>query len=118
MKVTFNIELIGKPDSNGDVIMPGAIKIPDKVPVFREFKHEIPLAFAEVKIEGEEVKATAEIPDELMDAYPAIGFQSLESEVVGGIRRHTSIKLYSVGLCAQPNVNPDIKTIREQTNGQ
>jgi len=113
--LTFTVET-GKPDSHGDIINLDGVKIPDKVPVTIEWDHQRFIGNSIVSKEGDELKATAEIPDKFLDAYPAIGFTAIKYETMeGGGKRFDEMKLYEVSLSSRPNANPDIKTIREQT---
>jgi hypothetical protein len=117
MKRTFTVET-NKPDSNGDIVNLDGVHIPDKVPVTVDWDHSKFIGMASVTIEGEELKATAEIPDKYLDAYPAIGFTAIKYNTNGKGKTFEKVKLYEVSICARPNANPDIKTIREQTIGK
>jgi hypothetical protein len=71
MKVTFIVES-GNVDCNGDRIMPGAIKnLPKEVLVTKGFNTHTPITKAEVFEENGIIKATAEIPDELLNLKPS-----------------------------------------------
>jgi hypothetical protein len=57
----------------------------------------------------------AEVPEQLLDCYPAIGFKVLESKPnEHGGRDITASTLLAVSLSATPNVDSSIKTLREQ----
>lgn len=73
MKRTFTVET-NLPDSNGDIINLDGMKIPDRVLMIENFDRTKPLGYAEVKKEGSELKAIAEIPEKYLDKFPAIGF--------------------------------------------
>lgn len=117
MKLTFTVET-GHPDGNGDIVKLDGIKIPDKVIMIRNFDTSDVVGIAEVKREGDELKATAEVPNNLLDHFPAIGFKIIKHRQEGGSRVFEETELQSVGLSDKPNTNPDIKTIREQTEGK
>lgn len=117
MKRIFTIET-GLPDSNGDVINLDGIKIPDKVLMIEDFDRTKPLGYAEVKREGNELKATADVPDKYLDRYPAIGFVAVSYRFKDCGRIYDEIVLQNVGLSEKGNTNPDIKTIREQTESE
>lgn len=112
MKRTFTIET-NKPDGNGDIVNLDGIKIPDKVIMIRNFDTSDVIGVAEVKRDGSELKATAEVPSNLLDHFPAIGFKIIKQRQEGDCRVFEEIELLSVGLSDKPNTNPDIKTIRE-----
>jgi hypothetical protein len=116
MVVTFTIET-ANPDSNGDIVNLAGIEIPEKVFLMREFNHSSPLGLVEVIKTEDRLLATADIPDELLDCYPAIGFQVIKSHQDGKYRVFDEVKLRYVSLGKKPNPNPDIKTIREQLVG-
>lgn len=113
--VKFIIET-GKVDSHGDVINIDGLVIPDKpVKVFKDFDATRLVARANVIKEEGVLKAETDLPDDMFDYYPAIGFQIIKSEPnEHGGRNILEAKLYSVGLSASPNVDPLIKRISDQ----
>lgn len=113
MKLTFTVET-GQVDGNGDIINLDGVKIPDKVIMIRNFDTSDVVGVAQVKREGYKLKAIAEVPDNLLDHFPAIGFKIIKQRQEGDCRVFEEIELQSVGLSDKPNTNPDIKTIREQ----
>lgn len=117
MKRTFIIET-SKPDKNGDIINLAGVHIPDKVPVTVEWDHSKFIGMAKVVNKGGVLKATAEMPDELLTGYPAIGFMPIKYEDNGKGKTFHEIKLYEVSVTTRPNTNPDIKSIYEQTEGE
>jgi hypothetical protein len=117
MKLIFTIET-GMPDSNGDVIKLDGVKIPKKVMVVENFDHSKPVGLAEIKREGDELKAVAGIPEQLLDKYPAIGFKVEKYHMEGKVKVFDEIVLQSVGVCSKENTNPSIKTIRAQAVNQ
>ena len=121
MKCTFIVET-NKPDSNGDIINFEGLAIKDKTPILRAFNNAQVLGQASLKVEGEYLIAEAEILDrfenEILDTYPAIGFKILQEHKEGSNRIIDNAKVLAVGLSPQPNVNPDIKTIRDQCYGK
>lgn len=114
MKLTFIIET-NQADGNGDVVKLEGVKIPQKVMVVEEFDRTKPVGMAEVKRVGDTLKATANIPDRLLDKYPAIGFSVRKYHTEDKGKVFDEIDLQWIGLCTKENTNPVIKTIREQT---
>lgn len=113
--VKFIIET-GKVDSHGDILNIDGLVIPDKtIRVFKDFDASNLLGTATVTKEDGVLKAESDLPESILDLYPAIGFQIIKSEPneFGGINI-LEAKLYSVGLSASPNVDPLIKRISEQ----
>lgn len=118
MQYTFVVET-GQPDGNGDIILLDGLKLPSKVIVTDNFQRDRPpLTVAHVNKDGDTLKATAEIPDEYLDHYPAIGFliKKYSTTEKGKVWEETELK--EIGLSEKPNANPDIKTIREQNGGK
>ena len=101
----------GKIDSQGDMLMLDGIKIPDKVLVAKDFDHKQPVSFATVDNTGTQLIATADIPDEMIGLYPAIGFEVVKTHREGDIRFIDECKLHYIGLCFNQNVDDDIKPI-------
>ena len=115
--VKFIIDNLGL-DSNGDLMTKDCIKVPDKrkrFPILINFDEMKPVGFAEVIKEDGKLMAIADIPDQYIDLYPAIGFEiiSHEQNEHGG-RTITNAKLYAIGLSDKPNVDDFIKTISDQ----
>lgn len=116
MKRTFTIAT-GKIDSQDDIINLDGIKMPEKIQVTENFDHSKIIGEAELKREGGMIKATAEVPDRLLDAYPAIGFRLIESHMESGVHVIDELEIYQVSICGNPNCDESIKSIREQTMG-
>lgn len=118
MKRAFIIET-AFPDSQGNVVLFEGMKIPSKVLITDNFQKDAPpIGTAEVVIDGNYLKATAEIPDQYIDRYPAIGFQIRKYHTIETGKVYEESILEWIGLCENANLNPEIKTIREQTEGQ
>lgn len=118
MKRTFIVET-AFPDSNGDIIVFEGMKIPSQVIITDNFQKDAPpIGTAEVVKDGAYLKATAEIPDQYLDRFPAIGFQIRKYQTIDTGKVYEETILEWVGLCNNANLNPDIKTIRKQTEGQ
>lgn len=114
---TFTIATTGV-DSDNERIFPGAIKMPNKpVHIFHNFDHSkrVGLVTSLTEKDGNFI-ATAEIDKEYLDSYPAIGYSSIQSHIEGDVLVLDEVKLWCVSLCSNPNVDPSIKTIGEQTN--
>lgn len=114
MKRTFTVAT-GKLDSQGDIINLDGIKMPGVIQVTENFDPLKIVGEAELKHEGDAIKATAEVPDRLLDAYPAIGFRLIKSHMEGNVRIFDEIEIDRIGICGNQNVDETIKTIREQT---
>jgi hypothetical protein len=114
MKRTFTVAT-GQLDSQGDIINLGGIKMPETIQVTENFDPLKIVGHAELKREGSVLKATAEVPDRLLDCYPAIGFQVIESHMEGNVQVFDEIEIDRVGICIGQNVDETIKTIKEQT---
>lgn len=115
MKKTFKAAEFGKADSQGDIILPSAYKAAKRVLITKDFDPSKLISVAdEVYFDGNDLKVTAEIPDEYLKLTPAIGFQIIESEVKDGVRYITDMKLLCVSLCESENIDPGIKPIKDQ----
>lgn len=104
IKKTFTAVKFGEPDFQGDVFMPGSVKLADKVSA--SFSFGIPkaeLSHGKISINDNEVKAELEIPEEMKNLDAAIGFTIIASEAneFGG-RNIKSLKLHEVGLIVPP----------------
>lgn len=118
MTYTFTIET-AQPDSHGDTVLLDGVQLHDNIRVLHNFRRDQLIATVPVVFrDGDVLKCTAEIPDEYLDKYPAIGFQVQRWSWGSNGRIYERIKLFAVGLCDEPNLNPSIKTIREQINHQ
>lgn len=103
----------GYDDSNGFVLDLNGMQIPSAFPITKNFDKDEPIVgigFAKV-VDGKLI-VTAELPDSLLDGWPAIQIEIPNSETDCKILK--SCNLISVAVCSQPNVDPEIKTIREQ----
>jgi hypothetical protein len=109
--------LTDKVDSEGDVFKLDGLKIPDKpIVLTRNFDFSDPIGLCKLTHEGNRIKCEAEIDENTLNTYPAISFSvgaSFTDE--NGIRHITDAKIVSASICAYPNADPSIKTIREQT---
>lgn len=116
MKRTFTVET-SQPDCHGDIVNLDGVHIPERVPVTLEWDHAKLIGVGSVVKEGDELKATVDIDDRYLDGYPAIGFSAIKYKTNGKGKTFEEVKLYEVSISGRPNANPDIKTIREQTEG-
>ena len=114
-KVKFVIE-DGSIDALGNKVSIDGMQVPNKkVLLTRDFDVTKPIGRCDVFKEDGLLKAEAEIPDELIDAYPAISFKILDFEAGDdGLMNITDARLSGVSLCWRPNTNPSIKKISEQ----
>lgn len=106
---TFTAEL-GKSDENGIVDIEG-LNI-RKVLLCFDFDAHQPICFPEVFKENGALKfkLSAELAGKYSHLYPAIGYEVIE--MVGDVVKKAN--LHYIGLLAQPNSDPDIKTLGEQ----
>lgn len=116
-KVKFIVEA-GQVDSNGDIIKLDGLQVKDKTLLTKDFDISHPIGKCDVFKEDGVLKAEAELPEEMLNAYPAISFQILSSEPnKHGGRTIKEAKLMDVSLCQSPNADPNIKRIDEQLEG-
>lgn len=115
MKKTFTAAYFGKPDMNGDVIRPGAIKHSGKIPLIMNFENHRPISWVEeIKEQDGELKITADVPENLFHLTPAIGFNIVnQKKLISGEREITEMNLRSVGLVWN-NIDPTIKPLKDQ----
>ena len=89
------------------------LRIPDKpIPVLLNFDVSHAIGFASVYKKDGNLFADIELLGmyEIIDGYPAIGFQSIEQKDKVSIKS----KLYSIGICKIENEDPNIKRLSEQ----
>lgn len=105
-----------QPDEQGTIINLGGIEIRGTIPVCLNFGRHIKdiIGHGNVGISGGKLWCQAELRNEHIDLYPAIGFEVIKWEKRPTGKYYDSIKLFSIGLCIAPNLNPTIKTVREQ----
>lgn len=115
MTRTFTVAT-GQIDSQGDIINLDGIKMPDKIQLTENFDASKVIGEAELKREGDLIRAKANVPDHMLDAFPAIGFKLIKSHMEGNVHVIDELELYQVGICKNQNVDETIKSIREQTN--
>lgn len=104
----------GMPDSEGDIILPSAIKLP-LLPVSLTigFRSSHPVGYViRLRVENSNVVAEVGVDEEIKGLYPVISFTNVrfvENEFKG--RTFTEIKLRSIGLSQYPNIDNNIKPI-------
>ncbi len=115
IKKTFTIAT-GSIDSDHDIIMPGAIKMPEgsTVKILDHFDASKPVGvITEIKQDSNDIVATGMFREDPTGLYPAIGFQVIKShENMHGGRTIEELKLYCVGVCPGPNADPNVKPIQ------
>lgn len=104
MKKTFTAVKFGVPDSQGDVFMPGSVKL--NKTVLGSFNFGNPksqLRHSDILVSDKEVKAELNITEEMKNLDAAIGFRIIESEPneFGGRTIH-SLTLCEVSLIVPP----------------
>lgn len=115
MITTFIVET-DQPDCDGSVIHLDGIKFHNPIQCWDNFKTNIaPVALnCNFQIADGKLYCTTDVPDDYLDRFPAIGFTVIkQTKTLSGIV-YESIVLYNIGLCDKPNLNPNIKTIRQQ----
>jgi len=114
MTKTFKILNIGTLDSQGDIFMPGSIKLPEdkNIPVLDDFDASKKLGDV-VSIEeiGKELFCTANIIVDPKGLIPAIGFKPVSKRATDGVNEYSEVELFAVGLCRLPNVDTSIKPL-------
>jgi hypothetical protein len=114
-KISFIAER-GNPGADGMAVDLAGIRLSDRpVKLLSNFNATQIVGFCKVSIVPDGLLVETEVPEQLLDAYPAIGYHVLESksDELGGCAI-TACTLQAVSLSANPNVDPAIKTIREQ----
>jgi hypothetical protein len=105
----------GALDSQGDILDLKGVKFAAAIPVTKNFRLDHYMGEAEnISIEGNELKADIDIPETGQVLFPAIGFSMKEADWEideNGNRRIKSFKIYGVGLCDSPNVDPNVPPI-------
>lgn len=107
-----------QPDDHGTVVDLAGIAIPEQIPILINFRNADLICYCKVWVAGGLLICEAMLEDCYLDFYPAIGFSAIKYRTIEGKKYHEQIKLYCVGLCVKPNLNPTIKTIREQIKEQ
>jgi hypothetical protein len=114
-KISFIAER-GNPGADGMAVDLAGLGLPER-PLVLTTNFDVRQAVASCVTSKvpEGLLVEAEVPDHLLDCYPAIGFSVVQSEPnEHGGRTVTAAKLLAVSLSATPNSDPTIKTVREQ----
>ena len=110
-----------QPDEDGTTIDLSGIEMKDKTPISLNFSRDIKDVVGSAKLwvyEGN-LWCQARLKNDVLDLYPAIGFSIISWEDRPDKTKHYSaIKISQIGLCVKPNLNPTIKTVREQIQAQ
>jgi hypothetical protein len=109
-----------QPDEQGTVINLDGIEIGATTPICLNFGRDLKDVIGHAHVWGFAGKlwCQAELLDKFLDLNPAIGFEVIKWENRPTGKYYDRIKLFSIGLCTAPNLNPAIKTIREQLKSQ
>ncbi len=117
MKIKILVES-GLPDVDGNVVSLENITIPDDVVVLLDFKEDQPICRCVITKENESLFAELDCPEKYHALYPAICFSHSGSETIETESGFKTVWknpiIRSLGLCGSPNLNPEIKTIRDQ----
>lgn len=116
-QVRFIVET-DQPDEDGTTIDLAGIVIKDKIPVLMNFRRNTIVTSSKVWVAGGLLMCEAMLEDRYLDYNPAIGFSVVKWHEIDGKRHYLQIRLDAIGLCEKPNLNPKIKTIREQIKEQ
>ena len=115
IKQTFIVEK-GDRGTSDFIIVPNGIKnIPVKVPVLVDFDQNMVVGEADIFRKDGIVYATADIPEEYMNFYPAIGVRTIRKENSEGIKKLIESEIFSIALCSQRNADESIKSISAQS---
>lgn len=102
-------------DSDGDKLMPGALKLPTGKTV--KITHGFNAAnlvglVSEIKEDKGEFICTGHFKTDPTGLYPAIGFTVIKSHMEGTVRVLDEVKLYQVSVSPNPNSDKSIKPIK------
>ncbi|MGN6436861.1 MAG: hypothetical protein ACTHMM_10025 [Agriterribacter sp.] len=117
MKEVKFVVATGNVDSEGDILkLEGMTLKGNPVHVIKEFslKVEDHVGMAKIDIDEKKIMASMELPEELFGLTPAIGIKPIKTHMEGEVRVIDEFKLMCVALCANPNADPNVKTIGEQ----
>lgn len=115
MKKTFVAAKTGHIDSQGDVFLPGSFKMGKNIVLSHGFNPSRIIGFVEdCKEVGDELRVTADVPEELQHLVPAIGFKVIhQTKNQDGTRTIQELRLLQVSLVPH-NINPEIKPLKDQ----
>jgi hypothetical protein len=82
--------------------------VPDRLPVYRNFDTSDLVGYADVYMDGGVIKATLNVTDEIYAKLDPL------NPAIGGSRSNGIIKITSIGLCDNANVDPKVKNIEAQ----
>lgn len=111
------IIVTGNVDSEGDILLPHSVKMPEKgtLKILDHFDAtKKPLGIVtELKLGNNEVVATGMFNEDPTGLTPAIGFKAIKwhTNAHGG-KTYDEIELMCVGLTPAPNADPNIKPIK------
>lgn len=105
-----------QPDENGTTINLAGVENMDNLPILFNFSMDIKDVITYCKVWHHDGKliCEADLQDKWLDLNPAIGFQAIDYKVQPVGRHYNKVKLFAVGLCTNQNLNPSIKTVRDQ----
>lgn len=110
-----------QPDEDGTTIDLSGIEVREVTHISLNFSREIKdvVGHAKLWVHNGSVWCQARLKNDVLDLYPAIGFSIISWEDRPDKTKHyTAIKIFQIGLCVKPNLNPAIKTVREQIQAQ
>ena len=104
--LTFNIQ-----DSDGYIFLPDSVDVNSKPILTRNF--DLTYSLGKVDLVKDNTALYAIIDSaKYKGLYPAIGFQIIKSFINhNGFKVITDIKIYQIGLCDYPNIDPTIKPL-------
>jgi hypothetical protein len=116
-EVTFIVEQ-GKPDMQGDILKPSALKgLPKEVKIFKDFDTSLPPVGSATLFHdttGDTIKAKATLDEALFDKCGALGFKIIEHiNNEDGSITVTRADVYAVGL-VEHNADTTIPPIKDQ----
>lgn len=84
-------------------------------PIQVDFRRDlIPIAAGRLFIEGDVIKCEASLPEECLQMYPYLGLRDVTPGMEEGQKIIHTGMVMSLGIGAEPNEDPAIKTIAEQ----
>lgn len=105
-----------QPDEEGTVINLDGIEAKDRTLININFdlSPKMTLGKANTYVLNNALWCQCRLKIEHLDLYPAIGFEVIKWEQRPEGKYYEQIRLQQIGLCDKPNLNPNIKTIRQQ----
>lgn len=111
-EITFTVETF-KPDESGFVIKKAGLITPDKVPICVNFDATTVFADGKLHFEGDKLMCTARIQKIYYDLVPSLQLHITEVDPKNK-KICTKCTVMAIGLHINPNIDPDVKSIKQQ----